>query len=190
MVIGRPVPTLERQCEDGRVQTLTEVVFIGGRSGIGKTSVAAEIIRQLAAARIQHALIEGDNLGQAYPEPWRRGIPLVEQNVAAMWSNYRAIGYHRLIYTNTGSDLEMDKLSEALGEVGRRIGVLLTGSDEVAARRLKWREIGSGLDQHVQRSNDAARELESTAPSYVHRVPTDHSPVEVIAATIIHLTEW
>lgn len=172
------------------MQTPTDVVFIGGRSGIGKTSVAAEMIRQLAAARIQHALIEGDNLGQAYPEPWRRGIPLVEQNLAAMWSNYRAIGYRRLIYTNTVSVLEMDKLSEALGTVGRKIGVLLTGSDEVAARRLQRREIGSGLDHHVQRSNDAARDLESKAPTSVHRVPTDHIPVEVIAATILHIIEW
>lgn len=138
-----PGATGRRRGENGRVQTPTEVLFIGGRSGIGKTSVAAEIIRQLAAADVQHALIEGDNLDQAHPKPWLRGIPLAEQNLAAMWSNYRAIGYHRLIYSNTVSVLEMDKLSGAFGEIGRVTGVLLCGSDEVAASRLQGREIGS-----------------------------------------------
>lgn len=170
--------------------TPTEVLFIGGRSGIGKTSVAAEISRQLAAADVQHALIEGDNLDQAYPKPWQSGIPLAEQNLAAMWSNYLAIGYHRLIYTNTVSVLEIDTLSGALGHVHRAIGVLLIGGDDTAESRLRGREIGSGLEYHLQRSNTAARELDATAPSHVHRVQTDQVSVEAIAARLIRLIGW
>lgn len=166
------------------------MLFIGGRSGIGTTSVAAEIIRQLAAADVQHALIEGDNLDQAHPKPWLRGILLAEQNLAAMWSNYRAIGYHRLIYTNTVCVLEMDMLSGALGEIGGVTGVLLYGSDEVAASRLQGREIGSGLADHIRRSEVAARELDATTPAHVHRISTDHDQVETIAARIIKITEW
>lgn len=172
------------------MQTPTEVVCIGGRSGIGKTTVAAEIIDQLAAAGVQHALIEGDNLDQAHPKPWVGGIPLAERNLAAMWSNYRAIGYHRLIYTNTMSVLEMDKLSGALGEVGRVTGILLCGSDHVSAGRLRGREIGSGLDDHLRRSEVAARELDAAAPDHVHRISTDHAEVETIAAKIISITGW
>lgn len=32
-----------------------------------------------------------------------------------MWNNYAADGYRRLIYTNTVSVLEADKLSQTLG---------------------------------------------------------------------------
>lgn len=65
----------------------TEVIFIGGRAGVGKSSVAAEASRILARADIRHACIEGDNLDQAHPEPWRNGIDLAEQNLTAMWRN-------------------------------------------------------------------------------------------------------
>jgi hypothetical protein len=82
----------------------SEAVFLGGRSGAGKSSVGYEIHAQLSAARVQHCLIEGDNLDMAYPPPWEHG--LAEQNLADMWSNYRAPGYRRMIYMNTASVLE------------------------------------------------------------------------------------
>lgn len=78
-----------------------EVLFIGGRAGVGKTSVAAELHGQLAADRTRHCLVEGDNLDQAWPTPWERGLELAELNLAAMWGTYQAAGYSRLIYTNT-----------------------------------------------------------------------------------------
>lgn len=82
-----------------------EVLFIGGRAGVGKSSVAAEIHAQLSSARIRHCVIEGDNLDLAWPVPWQHGLRLVEANLAAMWSTYRACGYSRLIYTNTAAVL-------------------------------------------------------------------------------------
>lgn len=148
-----PDPDLKDDEEYGRTQTPTEVLFIGGRSGIGKTLVVAEMIRQLAAARIQNA-----------PPP-----PDLHQHRQRPGDGQAQRGPRR-------------SRSQSRG--------LLPGSDEVAARRLKGGRSGSGLDHHVRRSNDAARELESKAPSYVHRVATDHRPVDVIAATTIQLTEW
>ena len=82
----------------------TEALFLGGRAGVGKTSVGCEIHEQLSAAGIRHCLIEGDNLDMAYPQPWEHH--LAERNLAAMWANYRAIGYRRMIYANTASVLE------------------------------------------------------------------------------------
>lgn len=90
-----------------RLDIPTDAIFIGGRSGVGKSSVAAEASRILARADIRHAVIEGDNLDQAYPQPWRSGLDLAEQNLAAMWANYRAAGYSRVIFTNTVSVLEI-----------------------------------------------------------------------------------
>jgi DNA polymerase III delta prime subunit len=170
--------------------TISEVLFIGGRSGVGKSSVAFEVSRQLVEADVQHALIEGDNLDQAHPQPWRAGIPLAERNLAAMWHNYRELGYSRLIYTNTVSVLEIDSLTEAMGGEVQAVGVLLTASDQVATSRLKDREIGSGFDDHVQRSNDAARRLDESAPDGVQRVSTDRRSVADIASQILSITGW
>src|SRR5262249_2894297 len=64
----------------------SEVLFIGGRAGVGKSSVGSEIHTQLSAARVWHAFIEGDNLDLAYPPPSEHH--LAERNLAAVWSNY------------------------------------------------------------------------------------------------------
>ncbi|MGI8701342.1 MAG: adenylyl-sulfate kinase [Nocardioidaceae bacterium] len=79
----------------------SEVVVIGGRSGAGKTSVAAEMHAQLARYDVRHCCIEGDNLDMAHPPPWEHG--LAAKNLAAMWANYRELGHLRLVYTNTVS---------------------------------------------------------------------------------------
>lgn len=145
----------------------TDVLFIGGRSGVGKTSVAAEIGRQLTAADVWHALKEGDNLTQA-PNP----------------------GYHRLIYTNTVSVLEMDNLVNAIGGDVTATGILLTASDKTAAERLTGREIGSGLSYHLEASKRGADRLAATASDQVHRVATDARSIAAIASEILSLTAW
>lgn len=168
----------------------TKVIFIAGRSGVGKSTVAFEASHQLAASHVRHALIEGDNLDQAYPAPWRQGISLADRNLAAMWHNYQELGYSNLIYTNTVSVLEMATLSAALGGEVTAVGILLTSSDEATRERLAAREIGSGLAEHVRRSYIAARRLEQQAPVQVHRVSTDQRSIQSIASEIIALAGW
>lgn len=168
----------------------SEVLFIGGRAGVGKSTTALEVSHLLARADVRHAVIEGDNLDEAYPMPWRQGLNLAELNLAAMWKNYRAAGYRRLVFTNTVSVLQLDVLSAALGGKVRGVGVLLTASDETARARLAMREIGSALDSHVRRSAWGSRELEAKAPGSVHRVPTDGRPVTEIAHELVALTGW
>jgi hypothetical protein len=168
----------------------TEALLVGGRAGVGKSSVGYEIHEQLSAVGIRHCLIEGDNLDMAYPEPWEHH--LAERNLAAMWANYRALGYRRMIYTNTASVLEkvIGELTAAMGDDPEVTGVLLACSDATARQRLARREIGSALDSHVERSAQMARRLDRHAPAWVHRVATDERTVADIAAEIIALTAW
>lgn len=166
----------------------SEVLFLGGRAGVGKSSVGIEIHTQLSAAGVRHCLIEGDNLDQAYPPPWEHG--LAERNLAAMWNNYRALGYRRLIYVNTVSVRFTGGLAAAMGDHPQVIAVLLTASDATARQRLSRREIGTALQRHVERSDVAARELTELCPSWVHRVATDGRPVADIAAELIARTGW
>jgi len=166
------------------------VLMIGGRSGVGKSSVGYELVHQLTTARIRHALIEGDTLDEAWPPPWEHH--LAERNLAAMWANYIELGYHRLIYTNTASvraDV-IGTLIDAIGDDPQVVGVLLTATDATAAGRLGGREIGSALDLQVERSNRAAAELEERAPGWVHRVVTDGRGVADVAREVLGLTGW
>ena len=168
----------------------TEVLFVGGRSGVGKSSVGVEIHAQLSGAAAAHCVIDGDFLDMAYPAPWEHG--LAERNLADVWSNYRGLGYRRLIYINTASVLveEMRRLTAAMGDDPKVIAVLLTCTDETARQRLSQREAGSTLDKHLQRNGDMARLLEMEAPGWVHRVDTENRSVADIAAHIVGLTGW
>jgi hypothetical protein len=171
---------------------MSAVLFLGGRSGVGKSSLGAEIHAQLSAAEVRHCLIEGDNLDQAWPVPWQQGHKLAEQNLAALWTNYRALGYRKMIYTNTASVRPevIDSLVTAMGDNPEVTAVLLTASDETARQRLAGREIGTAYEWHVTRSDRAAVELAAAAPPWVHRVTTDNRPVAELAAEVIALTGW
>jgi hypothetical protein len=174
------------------VTARSEVLFIGGRSGVGKSSAGYEIHAQLSAARSKHCLIEGDNLDMAWPVPHKKDLRLAEKNLAAMWANYRTVGYRRMIYTNTASVFEQvtSELTAAMGDAPQVTAVLLTCSDATARERLAQREAGSALDLHIERSDLMARRLDNLAPAWVHRVATDGRPVTDIATEIIALTAW
>ena len=171
----------------------SEVLFIGGRAGVGKSTVGYEVHARLSDARVRHCLIEGDNLDMAWPTPHARGLHLAEQNLAVMWFNYRAHGYRRMIYTNTASVFAdvIGMLTAAMGDSPSVTAVLLTCSDTTARERLAVREISDEqLDAHIERSDVMARRLDRLAPAWVHRVPTDARFVADIADEIITLAGW
>jgi predicted kinase len=168
------------------------VLLIGGRSGVGKSAVAWEISAQLQKTATAHCFIEGDFLDQAHPAPPNdpRRTEMTRTNLAALWRNYAALGYRRLIYTNTVSVLEPDLVVDAMGGTVDVIGVLLTAANDVANQRLSQRETGSQYDAHVTRGTAAARYLEANAPDWVVRLPTDGKDVCEVASEVIALTHW
>ena len=95
------------------------------------------------------------------------------RNLAAVWANYRELGYRRLVYTNTVSVLEADELAVAMGDEPRIAGVLLTASDDVVAARLAGRESGDELAAHVERSARAAPGSPPTPPPGCRAWQTD-----------------
>jgi hypothetical protein len=169
-----------------------EALLIGGRCGVGKTTAGWEVSAQLQAAQTAHAHVDGDNLDQIFPAP--PGDPartqITEANLAALWHNYAALGCRRLIYTNMVSVLEPDLISRAMGCTPRITAVLLTAEDSTARQRLGGREIGSQLDAHLTRGAKLASYLESAAPAWVHRIPTDGRQAVDIARDIITATDW
>lgn len=166
----------------------SEVLFIGGRAGTGKTSVASALHEVLSGWRLRHAVIEGDSLDMAYPPPWEHELDA--QNLRAMWANYRALGYRRLIYTNVVSVLEIGKLTAAMGDQPRVTAVLLDVSDGLMVDRLRQRESGLSLERHLQRNAERRALLEREAPDWVHRVPTDGRSLDELALTLARLAGW
>ncbi|MEV7426238.1 hypothetical protein [Streptomyces sp. NPDC091212] len=174
--------------------TAYELLLIGGGAGVGKTTVGWEASALLREASTAHCLIEGDFMDQIHPapadDPHRTAI--TERNIASVWSNYAALGQHRLIYTNTVSILEEPMVSRAMGGGGkvRATRVLLTAEETTVRQRLGRREIGSQLSAHIERSLHMARHLEETAPVGTVRIPTDGRSVQDIAAQVLQAAAW
>ena len=168
------------------------MLFIGGRAGAGKSTVAFEVHEQLTAARVRHFVVEGDDLDLAWPVPWENGLHLAEENLASMWATYTAAGYSRMVYTNTAS-VRPEVIGSLLAAIGGDPvvhGVLLTATDRTAATRLGGREIGSALERHLDSSRISALELERAASAWVRRLATDDRPVADIARDVVAVLGW
>ncbi|MBW8700085.1 Adenylyl-sulfate kinase [Streptomyces sp. MBT84] len=172
----------------------SEVLLIGGRAGVGKTTVGWEVSALLRAAAVAHAVIDGDFMGQVHPAP--EGDPdrseVTESNLRAVWANFAQRGYRRLIYTNTSCVLPeaTGMFERSMGTGVRIVRVLLTASDTTARARLEGRELGSELAKELQGSARKARLLDERVPAEVPRVVTDGRSVVDIALDVIATTGW
>ncbi|MEV7347137.1 hypothetical protein [Streptomyces sp. NPDC093544] len=171
-----------------------EALLIGGRAGVGKTTVGWEVSARLKVAEIAHAVVEGDFMGYVHPapdgDPHRAGI--TERNLRAVWENFAELGHRRLVYTNTVSVLaeSASLFRQAMGSEVRIIRVLLTATDDTTARRLKGREIGSELERELANSAHKARLLDERVPADTVRVATDDRTVVDIAREVVAATGW
>lgn len=170
-----------------------EALLIGGRSGVGKSTAALALHRLLIRRGVQHAVIEGDNLDLAHPEPWTTfpDAHLAERNLAAMWRNYRELGFRRLIYTNTAAVVTVPTLVAALDEPDLILtAVLLRGNDETVERRLTSRQQPSELVASLESSARSSAWLDRDASEDVHRLDTDGMTLEQVALRLASLTGW
>ncbi|CAM5633293.1 hypothetical protein GCM10010345_60240 [Streptomyces canarius] len=171
-----------------------EALIIGGRAGVGKTTVGWEVSALLRAAAVPHAVIEGDFMGQVHPAP--DGDPhrseITERNLTAVWENFARLGYRRLIYTNTASVLPeaTGMFERAMGANVRMTRVLLTASDATARERLVGRELGSELEKELAGSIRKGRLLDQRAAAGTVRVRTDLRSVVDIAREVLAATGW
>lgn len=171
-----------------------EALLIGGRSGVGKTTVGWEVSARLRAAGVSHAIVEGDFMGQVHPAP--EGDPdrskITERNLTVVWTNFAALGHRRLIYTNTVSVLPeaTEMFQRAMGANVRIVRVLLTASDATAGERLVGRELGSELEDGLAASFRKARLLDARVSADTIRVATDGRSVPDIARDVVAATGW
>ncbi|MFJ7289278.1 AAA family ATPase [Curtobacterium sp. NPDC098951] len=170
----------------------SEVLFIGGRSGVGKTTAAEALHDLLVAADVRHAVIEGDFLDLAHPAPHveHPEARLAERNLAAMWAAYRELGHHRLVYTNTVSVLERDALARAMGDDPVVTAVLLRADDATTADRLRRRSGGHLPEAQLAHSTRTAGRLDAAVRGDVTWVDTDSMAPGDVAVRLAARTGW
>ncbi|MGN8049000.1 ATPase [Curtobacterium sp. 22159] len=170
----------------------SEVLFIGGRSGVGKSTAAEALHELLATADVRHAVIEGDVLDLAHPAPHveHPEAHLAERNLASMWAAYRGLGHHRLVYTNTVSVLEHEQLAAAMGDDPLVTVVLLRAGDDVTSSRLARRSGGVVPEAQLAHSTRTAGRLDTATADTVTRIDTDSMTPTDVAHRLASLTGW
>ncbi len=170
----------------------SEVLFLGGRSGVGKTTAAEALHDLLVEADVRHAVIEGDFLDLAHPAP-HVAFPsarLAERNLAALWAGFRELGYHRLVFTNTVSVLMTTQLAAAMGDDPRVTAVLLRAGDDTTAGRLARRAGGAVPQAQLAHSTATAGRLDAAVADTVTRVDTDDRTPRAVARLLAERTGW
>ncbi|GGC81264.1 AAA family ATPase [Chelatococcus reniformis] len=180
-------------------RTAVHIALITGPAGVGKSTLCWELGAQLAAGGIAHAAIETDELDRVHPRPRAEdldrispGVRDVSQiNLAALWSTYRALGHCRLIMSGVMLHLGFDRrwIQAAIPEAEISV-VRLRASEPTLLERLDQREIGSGLDDQVERTLRQARRMASEDTDGLIVVPTDGRRPPELAKSVLDRLGW
>lgn len=152
--------------------------------------VAREIGVLLEAARAPVALVDLDWLGWIHLRSAEEPLDeLIARNLAAILPNLEDAGASHLvmargIWRTSG----LDALRKALSGAELRV-VRLTAAPEVIAQRLRRRDDGQTLAEHLEEAPDMARALEA-AKLEDAVVPNQDRTVRETAQEVLQIVHW
>ncbi|HEU5215365.1 MAG TPA: hypothetical protein VFU30_07480 [Gaiellaceae bacterium] len=168
---------------------MREVLVISGPCGAGKSSVGFECLELLEADGVAAAMIDAE-LTYFHPKPNEdpQGTRVAEQALAALAPIYAAAGIRRLLLPRV---IERPRHLELVHAAlpGARLQVAwLQVSTETISERLAKREIGSGLEWHLQR----VEEIRSNARAHdlFDFVVDGERPVREISEEVLRRAGW
>lgn len=170
----------------------TPVVLISGPVGVGKSTVGEAVSDCLAHQQIPHTFIDFDQLRNTYPKPAddRWGDRLGLRNLADVWRNSAEAGARNLIIAYVVEYPSFVQQVRATVPQSTVITVQLTATVETLQQRVRQREIGAGLDWHLNRAAELARLLKHPETPCDLRIQTDGRSVSDIAAEIVGGVAW
>ncbi|HVB20420.1 MAG TPA: AAA family ATPase [Ktedonobacteraceae bacterium] len=167
------------------------VMLITGPVGAGKTTVASIVSELLESVQIAHAFVDIDSLRWSYPSPAhdRFRTELAMKNLAAIWPNFQAAGATHLVLADVLESRE-DLVQYSRAVPGADILVVrLRASLDTLLTRLRIREIGAGLDWHLQRAAVLSQQMDRDKVEDI-LVDTDEKSVAAIAHEILTRSNW
>ena len=169
---------------------MTPLLVVTGPIGVGKSAVLFEVDSLLVAAGSRHATVELEELARCWtPEigPARRAF--VHSNLAAVWSNFAAVGADRLIVSalvEHRSDLE--GLSQAVP--GAEVTIArLHAPLVVLEQRIRSREAGEAVGGELDGARWWTRHFEQHQPEDF-MLATDGRPVHEVAEELLRQANW
>jgi hypothetical protein len=165
-------------------------LLITGTTGVGKSTVAAEINDQLAARKVPNAAVDLDALVWQWPStsPWN--VDLMFENLASTWPNYQSHGATHLVLARVQIDrAELARYRAAIP--GAEITVCrLVAPEVMRVKRLHGRmPPGPSLDWHLNRTAALESELDRLkVEDFV--VENGDRPTSEVALEVLAVAGW
>ena len=171
-------------------RVVVPTLLISGTTGVGKSTVAAEINDVLADLKVPNAAVDLDALVWQWPSTSEWNGDLMFENLASLWPNYQARGVTRLILARVLEDrTELARYRAAVP--GAEITVCrLTAPEAVRLRRLHERmPPGPSRDWHLGRTVELEHILGQHACEDF-AVENDDRPVRDVALEVLVRAGW
>jgi len=180
-------------------------LIVCGASGVGKSSVAAQICQLLTRAGVSSAFVDVDTLAQFGPAPRRRrqGVSFYDvlkcKNVGSLWPNFRDAGALHLVLAARVDSLQLrEQYARALEGCVLQIALLiappgrlrqrLTGRQRDPFHPMTHAEDGTVREEVLERVAEEQVRLQA-AGVHDFAVVNDASPVQA-AARVLELAGW
>jgi predicted kinase len=144
-------------------------LLLTGVAGVGKSTVAQAVGHLLTTAGCVTAVVDTDMLAQFGPAPkTRRGDSsfydeLKCANLAALWGNFKAAGARFVVVAAVIDNRPLrDLYAKSLAGCAIQL-VGLTADDDTVTRRLRQRDTGPKLEQHLRALQEHRRKPPTAA---------------------------
>jgi hypothetical protein len=166
-------------------------ILLTGTVGSGKTAVTIAIGELLELREQPYALVDLDWLGWVEPGPSSRLTQrsLLAENLRLVWPTFREAGVERLVLARYVEDrAQLDEFRAALPGVELCV-VRLVATQAVIERRLRARDSGAQLAEHLSETAEFAARGEASAleDAVVHN---GDRPLAGVAAEVLAAAGW
>jgi len=169
------------------------VLVVCGASGTGKTATVMEIGHNLQWRRVPHALIDTDELDRVWPrpEPVEALISVSHRNLGAVWSTFSSLGVRHLVLCGVMASIPQSEpwIRDSIGRA-TIVFVRLTATRTTRELRLRGRELGSGFEQEMRASDEAAEFIHDHDQPGMRLVTTDQKDVAAVASEVLRIAGW
>lgn len=169
---------------------LVPTLLINGTTGVGKSTVAAEVNDVLSALKVPNAAVDLDALIWQWPSTSKWNDDLMFENLAALWPNYAAHGATHLVLARVlESRNELTRYTAAVP--GAEIAVCrLVAPEALRVDRLLGRmPAGPSRDWHLGRTVELDATLDRLA-SEDFVIENGDRPVRDVALDVLIRAGW
>jgi adenylylsulfate kinase-like enzyme len=166
-------------------------VLLTGTIGSGKNAVAAEIGEVLEERGLPTAVIDLDWLGWFHraPDGDFTTDSLIMKNLAATWPNFLSAGMRYAVLVRAiESRAQIDELRRTLPDTEVTV-VRLTASPNTISERLRRRDTGAVLEEHLVQAVELERALDDAHVDDV-RVANENRPIREVAEEVVRRLGW